>query len=130
MSDYTILNLGDVENVAPKFGMPDGFDARFPKKQLECTIVGLAVEKYGPDTRFPFGHMHRDQEELYLVVEGSGRVKIEDEIRDVKQWDIVRVGKNTMRNFESGPDGMTVVAVGGPIAEERDSETVQGWWSD
>jgi hypothetical protein len=130
MSDFTILNLSDVENVAPKFGMPEGLDVRFAKRQLGCTIGGVGVEKYPPNTRLPFGHKHVAQEEVYLVAEGSGHLKIEDEIHDVKQWDLVRVGAGTMRNFESGPDGMTVVAFGAPISEQNDAEIVPNWWSD
>jgi hypothetical protein len=130
MSDYTILNLGDVENVAPKFGMPEGMDVRFPKRALGCTVGGVGVEKLGPDTRIPFGHSHAEQEEIYVIAEGSGRVKLDDEVRDLRTWDLVRVGTGTMRNFESGPDGMTVIAFGAPLAEEPDSELVPGWWDD
>jgi hypothetical protein len=130
MSDYKILNLGDVENVAPKFGMPEGMDVRFPRRDLGCTIGGVGVEKLPPDTRTPFGHVHAKQEELYVVAEGSGRIKLDDEIHDLKQWDIVRVGAGIMRNFEGGPDGITVIAFGAPIGEENDAEIVPGWWSE
>ena len=132
MSDYTIVNLDDVENVAPKFQMPEGMDVRFPKRALGCALGAgaLGVEKLPPGVRTPFGHTHSEQEELYVVVEGSGRVKIDDEIHDLRTWDIVRVGPNTMRNFEAGPDGITFIAFGAPIAEERDSDIVFGWWND
>ena len=130
MSDYTILNLGDTENVAPKFGMPEGMDVRFPRRQLGCTMGGVGVEKLGPDTRTPFGHVHAEQEEIYVIAQGSGRIKLDDEIRDLRQWDIVRVGPGTMRNFESGSDGMTVIAFGAPLAEKNDAEIVPNWWSE
>ena len=130
MSDYTIVNLGDVENVAPKFQMPEGMDVRFPKRQLGCTIGGVGVEKLPPGVRTPFGHTHSEQEELYVVTEGSGRVKIDEEVHDLRTWDIVRVGPNTMRNFEGGPDGITYIAFGAPIAEQNDGEIVPGWWAD
>ena len=70
MSDHTIVNLGDVENVAPKFGMPDGMDVRFPRRALGCTTGGIGVEKLGPGTRVPFGHKHDAQEEIYVIAEG------------------------------------------------------------
>ena len=130
MSDYTIVNLGDVENVAPKFQMPEGMDVRFPKRLLGCKVGGVAVEKLPPGVRTPFGHTHSVQEEIYVIAEGSGRVKIEDEVLDLRTWDIVRVGPDTMRNFEAGPDGITFVAFGAPISEENDGEIVPGWWSD
>ena len=130
MSDYSIVNLGDVENVAPKFQMPEGMDVRFPKGQLDCAIGGVAVEKLPPGLRMPFGHTHSEQEEIYVIAEGSGRMKIDDEIHDLRQWDIVRVGPGVMRNPEAGPDGMTLVAFGAPISDQSDGEIVPGWWSD
>jgi hypothetical protein len=130
MSDYSIVNLGDVENVAPKFGMPEGMDVRFPRRDLGCTTGGVGVEKLAPDTRIPFGHVHSEQEEIYVIAEGSGRVKLDDEVRDLRRWDILRVGAGTMRNFESGPDGMTLIAFGAPIGDRNDGEIVQGWWSE
>jgi quercetin dioxygenase-like cupin family protein len=130
MSDYTIVNLGDVENVAPKFQMPEGMDIRFPKRDLGCNTGGIGVEKLAPGVRIPFGHTHAGQEEIYVVAEGSGRVKIDDEIRELHHWDILRVGPEAMRNFEAGPDGMTVIAFGAPLGEENDANLVPGWWSD
>jgi uncharacterized cupin superfamily protein len=130
MSDYTILNLGDVENVAPKFAMPDGMDVRFPRHALGCTSAGIGVERLAPGVRIPFGHKHSKQEEVYVVAEGSGRVKLDDEVRDLRRWDILRVGAGTMRNFEAGADGMTLIAFGAPIGEQNDGELVHGWWSD
>jgi quercetin dioxygenase-like cupin family protein len=130
MSDYTIVNLGDVENVAPKFQMPEGMDVRFPRERLGCTSGGVGVEKLAAGVRIPFGHKHSTQEEIYVVAEGSGRVKIDDEVRDLHTWDILRIGQDTMRNFEAGPDGITLIAFGAPIGEQSDGEIVHGWWSD
>ena len=130
MSDYTIVNLGDVENVAPRFQMPEGMDVRFPRRELGCTTAGVGVEKLASGVRIPFGHTHTEQEEIYVIAEGSGRVKIDDEIRDLRRWDILRIGPGVMRNFEGGPDGMTVIAFGAPIGEANDGETVPGWWTD
>jgi uncharacterized cupin superfamily protein len=129
MSDYTILNLGDVENVAPKFQMPEGMDVRFPKRDLGCTIGGVAVEKLPPGVRQPFGHTHSRQEEIYVIAEGSGRIKLDDEVHDLRQWDILRIGAGVMRNLEAGSDGITLIAFGAPIGEENDGEIVPGWWS-
>jgi uncharacterized cupin superfamily protein len=130
MSDYTIVNLGDVENVAPKFQMPDGMDSRFPKGMLGCTIGGIGVEKLPAGVRTPFGHTHTRQEEIYVVAEGSGRIKLDDEVHELRQWDIVRIGQGVMRNLEGGSDGITVIAFGAPLGEENDGNLVPGWWSD
>lgn len=132
MSDYTIVNLYDAENMAPTYGMPDGFEARFPKKQLGCATGagGLSMQRMLPGTRHPIGHKHGRQEELYVVIEGGGRIKLDDEVRELKQWDIVRVGPETWRGFESGPDGLAFLAYGAPISDEPDGELEHGWWSD
>jgi mannose-6-phosphate isomerase-like protein (cupin superfamily) len=130
MSDYTIVNLGDVENVAPKFQMPEGMDVRFPKRELDCAIGGVGVEKLPAGVRQPFGHTHSEQEEIYVIAEGSGRIKLDDEVQDLRQWDILRIAPGVMRNLEAGPDGITVIAFGAPLGEERDDDTVPGWWSE
>jgi mannose-6-phosphate isomerase-like protein (cupin superfamily) len=130
MSDYTIVNIREHENIAPQFGMPEDMEARFPKQELNCEIGAVGLETLGPNFRTPFGHKHKRQEELYVIVAGSGRVKLDDEIVDVDQWDVVRVGPGTMRNFEAGPHGLEVLAFGAPIDEQNDGEIVQGWWTD
>jgi len=129
MSDYTIVNLGDVENVAPKFQMPEGMDVRFPKRHLDCTVGGVGVEKLPSGVRTPFGHTHSKQEEIYVIAEGSGRIKLDDEVHDLRQWDILRIGPGVMRNLEAGSDGITLIACGAPVGEENDGEIVPGWWT-
>ena len=130
MSDYTIVNVGDVENVAPKFQMPEGMDSRFPKQMLGCTIGGIAVERLPAGVRTPFGHTHTEQEGIYVVAEGSGRIKLDDEVHELRQWDIVRIGQGVMRNLEGGPEGITVIAFGAPLGEGSDGNIVHDWWSD
>jgi mannose-6-phosphate isomerase-like protein (cupin superfamily) len=129
MSDYTKVNIREHENIAPKFGMPDEMEARFPKQALECEIGAVGLETLGPGFRTPFGHKHKKQEELYVVVSGSGRVKLDDEIVEVRQWDVIRVPPHVMRNFEAGDEGLEVLAFGAPIGDENDGEIVPGWWS-
>jgi mannose-6-phosphate isomerase-like protein (cupin superfamily) len=129
MSDYTIVNLGDVENVAPKFQMPEGMDVRFPRRALGCTAGGGGVEKLPAGLRTPFGHKHSQQEEIYVIAEGSGRIKLDDEVHDLRQWDVLRIGPGVMRNLEAGSDGITLIAFGAPIGEENDGEIVPGWWT-
>ena len=123
------MNLGDVENVAPQFQMPEGMDVRFPKQQLGCTKGGVGIEKLAAGVRIPFGHKHAEQEELYVIAEGSGRIKRDDEVHDVRRWDILRIGPGVMRNLEAGPDGVTLIAFGGPLGEQNDAEMVPGWWT-
>jgi mannose-6-phosphate isomerase-like protein (cupin superfamily) len=130
MRNYTIVNIRESEDFAPKFGMPSELNAHFPKKELNCEIGAVGLERLAPGFRQPFGHRHKTQEELYVVVSGGGRVKLDDEIVEVRLWDVIRVAAPVMRNFEAGPDGLDVLAFGAPIAEENDGEIVMGWWTD
>ena len=130
MSGYTKRNLKeDVENQAPKFGMPDELEARFGRTELEGETLGLSLMKLDPNFRIPFGHKHEGQEEVYVVVRGSARVKVEDEIVELGEWDAIRFDKNTMRNVEAGPDGVEYLAFGAGT-DPRDAEMVPGWWAD
>jgi mannose-6-phosphate isomerase-like protein (cupin superfamily) len=129
MSDYTHLNLKDVEDQAPKFGLSPDMEFRMARVPLEMENAGVSYLRVGPNFRIPFGHTHKNQEEVYLVVSGGGRIKLGDDVRDLKQWDAVRVHKDTMRGFEAGPDGVEMIAIGAPNTGPGDAEMEQGWWS-
>ena len=130
MSGYTKKNLReDVENAAPKFGMPDELEARFGRNALEGKSLGLSLMKLDPNFRIPFGHKHEGQEEVYVIVRGSARIKVEDEIVAVGEWDAIRFDKNTIRNVEAGPDGVEYLAFGAGD-DPQDAEMFQDWWSD
>jgi mannose-6-phosphate isomerase-like protein (cupin superfamily) len=129
MGGYSKQNLRDLENQAPKFGMPAELDARFARTAIDGETLGLSLMKLAPSFRIPFGHKHADQEEVYVVIRGSARVKVEDEIVDLAQWDAVRFDKDTMRAVEAGPDGVEYLAFGAGD-DPADAEMVQGWWSD
>ena len=129
MAHYTKQNLRDVENQAPNFGMPEELDARFARADIEGTTLGLSILKLGPGFRMPFGHKHEGQEEVYVVVRGSARVKVEDEIVAVGEWDAIRFDKNTMRAVEAGPDGVDYVAFGAG-EDPLDAEMAPNWWTD
>jgi mannose-6-phosphate isomerase-like protein (cupin superfamily) len=130
---YTKLNLkDDVQDSAPGFGLPPEMEARFATDDLKLERGGVGYERFGPGFRLPFGHTHKEQEEIYVVVSGSGRVKIEDEIVDFRQWDTFRIAPGVWRNFEGGPDGAEIIAFGAPHAADRQAEAEMkpGWWSD
>jgi uncharacterized cupin superfamily protein len=128
MPNYTVKNLKQVENMAEKFGMSDGLEARFARGALELENFGLSYQRLEPNFRNPFGHKHGEQEEVYVVLSGSARLKLDDEIVELEQWDAIRVPGEVTRNFEGGPDGAEVLAIGAPVA--KDTEMLQGWWSD
>ena len=129
MSGYTKTNLREVEDSAPKFKMPSEMSARFARTPIGGETLGLSLFRLEPNFRIPFGHKHASQEEVYVIVRGSGRVKVGDEIVDVGQWDAIRFDKDTMRNVEAGPDGIEYVAFGAG-EDAREVEMAQNWWSD
>ena len=103
MPDYAIVNLLEIDDSVG--GRMPGLEGRFGRKQLDSRDLGVSHWRYAPDLRVPGGHSHREQEEAYVVVAGSGRVRLDDEIRDIRQWDVVRVAPAVVRAFESGPEG-------------------------
>ena len=131
MSDHTIVNLKeDVEDMAPRFGLSPGLESRFARKPLGLANSGFSYFKIAPDFKQPFGHRHGEQEEIYVVVSGSARVKLDDEVVDLRQWDAIRIPPGVTRALEGGPDGAEVLAFGAPNNENKDAELFPGWWSD
>ena len=129
MAGYTKLNLTeDVDDSAQKFGMGEVLQAHFAREAIEAQKFGLSLQRLKPNQRMPFGHRHAEQEEVYVVVGGSGRLKVEDEVLDLAQWDAVRVDPELVRNLEAGPDGLDVIAFGAPGV--RDAEQLMNWWTD
>lgn len=129
MSGYTKINLRAVDDSAPKFQMPSGMQARFARTPIGGETLGLSLFSLEPGFRIPFGHKHASQEEVYVVVKGSGRIKVGDEVVEVGQWDAVRFDRDTMRDVEAGPDGIEYVAFGAG-EDAREVEMAPGWWSD
>ena len=130
MSGYTKKNLKqDVENAAPKFGMPEELAGAIrPAGRSRARRLGLSHMKLEPNFRIPFGHKHQGQEEVYVIVRGSARIKVEDELVEVGEWDAIRFDKDTMRNVEAGPDGVEYLAFGAatiPATLERSRLVVQ-----
>jgi mannose-6-phosphate isomerase-like protein (cupin superfamily) len=128
MPNFTQKNLMDIDDAASERG-PD-IEARFGRKHLNSEHLGLSYFRYGAGYRGPIGHRHREQEEAYVVVSGSGRAKLDDEVVELQRWDVLRVAPAVVRAFEGGPDGMEVIAVGSDRPEGGDGEMVPDFWSD
>ncbi len=130
MAAYTKLNLlQDVEDMAPRFGMGDGIEAHFARKPLGLEKSGASYFKLGPDYKLPFGHRHGEQEEVYVVLAGSARFKVEDEIVELGELDAIRFEIDTMRAVEAGPSGVEYLAFGSGT-DPSEVEMVPGWWND
>ena len=131
MAGYTKLNLKhDVDDQAPNFKLSPDLEFRMARVPLGLENSGVSYLRLAPNFRLPFGHNHKTQEEVYIVVGGSARVKVEDEVVNLKQWDAIRVGKETMRGFEAGPEGVEIIAIGAPTTGPGDGDITQGWWGD
>ena len=130
MAGYTKLNLKEVEDQAPNFGIGPELEARMARVPLELEEFGISYQRLAPGFRVPWGHTHNVQEEVYVVISGSMKTKLGDEILELKQWDAVRVPRETMRSFEAGPEGVELIAVGAPNTGPGDANVEQGWWTD
>jgi mannose-6-phosphate isomerase-like protein (cupin superfamily) len=128
MTDFSLKNLKDVEDSLADRDLD--LEARFGRKHLNSRHLGISYFRYGPSFRSPLAHRHREQEEAYVVVGGSGRAKLDDEIVELGQWDVLRVAPEVVRGFEAGPDGLELIAVGSDRPEGGDGETVEGHWAD
>jgi uncharacterized cupin superfamily protein len=126
---YTIVNLMELENLAVEGGST--LDMRFARGASGSEHIGVSHIRYAPGRRSSRGHTHREQEEVYVVLGGSGRIKLDDELRDLRIWDLVRVAPGTFRGFSAGPDGLELLAVGSDRPEGGDGvQADDGWWDD
>jgi mannose-6-phosphate isomerase-like protein (cupin superfamily) len=128
------LNIkADLDDVGSNFdGAPD-LEFRLATKALELEQSGLGYQRIPPNYRFPYGHTHETQEEVYVVLGGGGRMKLDDEIIELSRWDAVRVSPGTWRGYEAGPDGLEILVIGAPHLGANPRDDVEGardWWSD
>ena len=126
MPDYTLVNLMELDNVVA--GRSDSVEGRFGRTAMGARDIGVSHWRYAPGFRSPIGHSHREQEEAYLVISGSGEMLLDSEVQALKQWDLIRVAPEVVRAFAAGPDGLEIVAVGGPKPEGGDGQPGEVTW--
>ncbi|MDO8209982.1 cupin domain-containing protein [Conexibacter sp. CPCC 206217] len=126
-TDYTRVNLLDVEDAAAKHGFGETGAARFPAGDLHAERTGLSLHSLLPGRRQSFGHRHRDAEEVYVVLAGSGRAKLDEQVVELKRLDAIRVAPPVARCFEADDDGLELLALG--ARHQGDGEILPGWWS-
>ena len=129
---FTHRNLKtDLEDIGSVFDGPPGLEFRAATKPLELERSGLAHQRIPPGYRFPYGHTHETQEEVYVVVRGGGRMKVDDEIVELREWDAVRVPPGSWRGYEAGPEGLELLVIGAPNLGDDPRDDVEGrrdWW--
>jgi mannose-6-phosphate isomerase-like protein (cupin superfamily) len=128
VSRFSTVNLLEVEDSVGD--RAPGIEGRFARKHLDSRDLGISHFRYAPNLRSPVAHSHREQEEAYVVVAGSGRILLDDEVRDLRQWDVVRVSPEVVRSFEAGADGLDVIAIGGPKPADGDGVAGAATWPD
>lgn len=122
----------DLEDTGHVFDGPLDLEFRAATKPLGLERSGLSYQRIPPGYRFPYGHTHKTQEEVYVVLRGSGRMKLDDEIVELKEWDAVRVSPGTWRGYEAGPEGLEILVIGAPHLGDAPREDVEGrrdWWA-
>jgi len=129
MSAYAIVNLKDEVEDALGERSP-GTEGRFARRHLESEHLGVSYLRYSPGVRSSSAHSHREQEEAYVVISGSGQVRLDDEIRELRSWDVVRVSPTTVRAFEAGDDGLELIAIGSDRPAGGDGVFVDPAWID
>jgi mannose-6-phosphate isomerase-like protein (cupin superfamily) len=131
---FTLRNIkADLEDVGSNFGGPEDLEFRLATQALDLESSGLGYQRIPPGYRFPYGHTHRRQEEIYVVLRGGGRMKLDDEIVEIREWDAIRVSPGTWRGYEAGPDGLELFVIGAPNLGESPRDDVEGrrdWWTD
>jgi uncharacterized cupin superfamily protein len=128
MSGFTKKNLNEVDDSALKHGLSETQMARFAGRELGCESIGLALEGVKPGRRQAFGHRHEQDEEVYVILRGSGRMRLDDEEIEVEELDAIRVAPGVMRAFEAGEEGLQLLAFG--THHEGDGEIDPGFWRE
>jgi mannose-6-phosphate isomerase-like protein (cupin superfamily) len=129
VASYTLKKLSDVEDSAAKFGFGEFQESRFATDDLNAQQTGVSYHRVKPGKRQGFAHSHEETEEVYVVLAGSGRVKLDDEIIEVGPLDAIRVAPGVIRQFEAGSDGIELLAFGPRRTDDR-GEIVGDWWTD
>jgi mannose-6-phosphate isomerase-like protein (cupin superfamily) len=134
VAEYTHVKLKeDIEDQAPRFGFAPNMEARFATRPLELEKSGAGYLRLEPNFRVPFGHTHKQQEEVYVVISGSARVKVDDEVLELGRLSAVRLPAGAMRCVEAGPEGVEYLAFGAPTSGDSagaDAEMTPNWWTD
>ena len=128
MPPFTITNLKDIEDSAGE--RAPGIEARFARKHIDSEHLGVSYFRYAAGVRAPMAHSHREQEEAYIVVNGSGRIRLDDEVHELRRWDVVRISPQTIRAVEAGDDGLEFIAVGSDRPEDGDGVPADSAWID
>jgi mannose-6-phosphate isomerase-like protein (cupin superfamily) len=125
MAEYTVVNLKEVEDAAPRFGFAPNMEARFATRPLGLEQSGLSYQRIAPNFRQPFKHSHKRQEEVYVLMTGSAKAILDDESVELSAWDALRLPPETSRFLEAGPEGAELLMFGAPSVGENPTDDVE-----
>jgi mannose-6-phosphate isomerase-like protein (cupin superfamily) len=125
---FTHVNLGEVEDQAPKYGYGELGEARFARGALDAASTGVSLQRLRPGVRQAFAHRHQAAEEVYVVLSGSGRIRVDDELVELRPLDAIRIAPEATRQMEAGPEGLEILAFGA-AHEFSDAELVRDFWT-
>jgi mannose-6-phosphate isomerase-like protein (cupin superfamily) len=132
-ASFTHMNIKGLEDLGGKFDGDPDLEFRAATRALALERSGLSYQWVPPGYRFPYGHTHATQEEVYVVVNGGGRMKIDDEIVSLRRWDAIRVSPGSWRGYEAGSEGLEMLVIGAPNLGEDPRDDVEGerdWWRE
>lgn len=130
MFEYTVVKVSDVPDQGPNLGIAPNVEIRFLRNDLGCENCGVSYMRIAPNHRQNSGHRHKVQEEIYMLVSGSARVKAGDDVVELEPWTAIRVPNETARSIEAGSEGAEFVIVGAPNTGPGDAIDVEGHWTD
>jgi quercetin dioxygenase-like cupin family protein len=125
MPDWTKTNFQRLRDQSPR-GAP--MQWKLARDALRSPELGVSRFTFEPDARMPWGHRHREQEEAYVVVAGSGRAKLDDEVVELTTWDVLRVAPAVVRSFKAGSEGLDLICIGGRKPKGGDTERFPDFW--
>jgi mannose-6-phosphate isomerase-like protein (cupin superfamily) len=129
LSEHTVVRVSDVPDQGPNLGIAPHVEIRFLRNDLGCENCGVSYMRIAPNYRQESGHRHKVQEEIYVLVSGSARVKAGDDVVELEPWTAIRVPNETVRSLESGPEGAEFLLVGAPNTGPGDAIDVPDHWA-
>jgi quercetin dioxygenase-like cupin family protein len=109
--------IDDIKDLAETAGFGEQLETRFARAALGSKEGALGLQRIKPNQRQPFAHKQKEQEELHVIIAGSGRVKVDHDFIELRQYDAVRIAPEVIRQFEAGPDGMDLLIFGSPAGD-------------
>ncbi len=128
MTDFTLTKLGDVEDMAVKGGFSDSQEAHFAGTDLGLDTLGVSYQVVKPSKHHAFGHRHEQAVEVYVVLSGTGVLRLDDDEVAVERLDAIRVGPKVTRGFEAGSDGLELLVFGERMP--GDAEIVENFFDE